>query len=1454
MDSSSLGSGETFLRKENEVSGGVPDLICGMKHINIEHSNSSGSSSSSTLTNKIATPENRQKIYECEFECGFESPARQVVEEHECSCCKSGVHESTPSFFKSTASLLESKSSRKEETKQCVISNEVTELTTPNAHNRTDGVSVGVTTRSSQKRAAAAQKRAVAPSNAIREILKVEKTTETGAKDTMIVYPKECLGHCTGEYHQEHPKRLKILCDESKGVLRSSAMKEKGLRWMETSKAAILSDVLRVHDHSYIEHLKSTCRRTSNAKSLKFDADTVLSSGTLQAAFMAAGAVVTAVDAVATGASRNVFCAVRPPGHHSGPRGSVAAPNFGERPDMCSCGFCLLNNVAIGAAYARNQYGRVNPFEVDRKTAILRRIAIVDFDVHHGNGTEQIIREMRPHEYKLPLPSSWAPVRRRSCRPWLDDKDAEEVWFGSVHLVRDDFYPCSGPDPLDSAIKKEEKEEERNIVNVALPMVGPGDVRVRNRLTPTKRVKFQQAASKVFRKRVSERLLPKLRRFRPDIIFISAGFDAHHSDFYYFLTTDDYRWITQELCEVAKDFSQGRVVSVLEGGYQTTAPLPPRRGGRGRKGKGGGDADKDFDDAVAPLAECVAAHLYYFVQHDTTTIVLRVRIVKNEFGNKLVLHKVHSATYDMHNGFGLYNMSSRIIPVDDKVATVGSHDRVKSSLGMMYEGTFSSIMNQDSERAEDSTMCSTNFMFEPSNKYKIWCWDTLVASMILYTVFMGPYEAAFLSESRSYSSTMLALYIFMSYFSDCTFIVDMLITFRTKIIIKINNIDFLVKDTKTIMYHYFTGSFAIDLVSIGVPFNLGNSILSNSISDTKELQIWIRALNMLNLVKVLRAHRLNMLLIRILRIKPTNMKWFRFIQLLSSLLLTGHTMACVFIIIGTDVSGYPYRDGWIPQHLSSVAISNHHEVYTTAVYYSFATLTTVGFGDVSPSCVEEKLFAIAFMIGGAVMCAVIMGSVVAILDSAGADQERELTENLLRVSKWADVAKLTKRNTSVAIRSVKFQHDIKDIENKNLRSLSAVTQRTCRTAAYGKILRSCYEFVGLENSALRELAQGLEMQVGVCGMNVVEANDIGHFAFIIQKGVCGVMGPGDTTVIRTMSRGETFGLIPALVEGSRVSNTVICLVDCVFYTLSAEFFKSLRAHSLCDLNPLVEVALETDLQRNLNLSARHIQRSHSQNSNNSSDTMTTPKRDNFIQNFEKPLATLIITVRSAKHLAPVDFDGVSDPYCEVTVGSVAKFKTHTIFDTLNPLWNEIFVVSKIDEDLLRDQTITFEVVDHDTIGNDTRIGNVTIECDDLFKGPQIVRGWFPLQAPSEDVQNVFQKQYQRDFSPTNNGRPHGGSIVSKMSQTIMNSFSERKRSIISKSKVSGMLEIRFVVRSSQRRKDIHEKAHKRMRKGIKQVAKLLQKSKSSRSKALSETLMANEEACEEKGNVSLHGM
>jgi len=249
----------------------------------------------------------------------------------------------------------------------------------------------------------------------------------------------------------------------------------------EAPRAAV-EQIARVHPDWYVNAILAAIP-SSGQRAL--DADTHVSPGSGEAALRAAGALVAAVDAVMAGEARNAFCAVRPPGHHAEQDRAM--------------GFCLFNNVAVGAAHARAAHG-------------LERIAVMDFDVHHGNGTEAMFRS---------------------------DPD---LFYASTH--QSPLYPGTGA--------RSETGIANNILNVPLPPM---------------------AGSEEFRQAMTEEVLPAMADFGPDFVFISAGFDGHMADplAQLRLTDQDFEWATAELAKLAATCCKARVISTLEGGYDLAA-------------------------------------------------------------------------------------------------------------------------------------------------------------------------------------------------------------------------------------------------------------------------------------------------------------------------------------------------------------------------------------------------------------------------------------------------------------------------------------------------------------------------------------------------------------------------------------------------------------------------------------------------------------------------------------------------------------------------------------------------------------------------------------------------------------------------------------------------------------------------------------------------------------------
>jgi acetoin utilization deacetylase AcuC-like enzyme len=287
----------------------------------------------------------------------------------------------------------------------------------------------------------------------------------------------DCRAHFMGRGHPECPERLDAINDHliATGLI--------DLLDIRDAPLATSEQLTRAHTSSHVTELAAAMERlTQPEQHLQFDPDTSAGPGTWRAALRAAGAAVAATDAVIDGSAETAFCAVRPPGHHA------------ERSQ--AMGFCFFNNVAVAARHALDVRG-------------LQRVAVIDFDVHHGNGTEDIVAG--------------------------DDRILMASFF------QHPLYPYSGAVPKGT-----------NMINVPVPPYARGPQ---------------------VREAIEQMWLPRLDEFAPQMIFVSAGFDAHREDELgqLGLVEDDYAWITRQLVALAKKHAQGRIVSCLEGGYNLSA-------------------------------------------------------------------------------------------------------------------------------------------------------------------------------------------------------------------------------------------------------------------------------------------------------------------------------------------------------------------------------------------------------------------------------------------------------------------------------------------------------------------------------------------------------------------------------------------------------------------------------------------------------------------------------------------------------------------------------------------------------------------------------------------------------------------------------------------------------------------------------------------------------------------
>ena len=431
-----------------------------------------------------------------------------------------------------------------------------------------------------------------------------------------LLLPDDLLKHSNSRYIMyENSDRLSCLINQEDGIILNDRvfhfkgvnldsdykMKNTGqgstsdtLLFFKSQRKSTLNDILKCHDICYIEKLKNLCDniKTENANShnknkhenhknnnniknenninynlncintnplykesieershyfnyQKLDIDTYINEYSYENIYNTTGCVFDAIDLVMKGSAKNAFALVRPPGHHSGYYGPV------ENPLGTSGGFCIVNNVCIGAAYAKYKYKKE-----------IKKIAIIDFDVHHGNGTEEIVQMLKgkPFKHSIQTENMGTFINKQYKRlNWLDFDDAKNVLFVSTHLYFEDnpkiFYPYTGG--LDNNTPKEDEIYPGGILNIPFGTKNNNPLEYRN----------------VF----NAKLVPRMNKFKPDLIMISAGFDGHEYEYInkgkMKLNEFDFAYITQQIQMLANKHCNGRVVSVLEGGYNVSTGL-----------------------------------------------------------------------------------------------------------------------------------------------------------------------------------------------------------------------------------------------------------------------------------------------------------------------------------------------------------------------------------------------------------------------------------------------------------------------------------------------------------------------------------------------------------------------------------------------------------------------------------------------------------------------------------------------------------------------------------------------------------------------------------------------------------------------------------------------------------------------------------------------------------------
>eukprot|EP00940_MAST-03C_sp_MAST-3C-sp2_P000046 g46.t1 len=472
-----------------------------------------------------------------------------------------------------------------------------------------------------------------------------------------------------------------------------------------------------------------------------------------------------------------------------------------------------------------------------------------------------------------------------------------------------------------------------------------------------------------------------------------------------------------------------------------------------------------------------------------------------------------------------------------------------------------------------------------------------------------------------------------------------------------------------------------------VPLGLENLFLANTVS--RKVFIVLKSL------KVLRALELDKLVVQQFSRSYGSkvLRYLRLFRMIFWLLVGSHIIGCIFYILACDSEGIPRRDTW----LFAGGFASERSVvdrYIPSVYYVFTSLTTVGYGDITVKNTSEMIFASVVMLIGSVQYAIILGSVVKIVEIIGRDADSE--KNLVSVTRWMDNKGIDVMSANRVIDVLKFQRSIDCGTYDALSNVSPVVRRHLNIEAHVPTLLQNDTFVNLSDALLRELAQGMELHTAMKSSIVIQAGEIGEYVFIVHRGRCAIMNLSEDEVIGEYKSSESFGLAPVLIPEILSSNTIEALENTIMYTLKGAFIWEVLKLFPNELEHLKKAVVQSELVPVLKMTSRK-----------------TSSMTNVISREQDATVTICIKSASLDPTMQLRYN----TSCELKWEGGGHFVTNTRWASAEPVWETVCQIGPISESRIRSMNITFNILDTDEENEESirviRSGH--LKCADLFK-------------------------------------------------------------------------------------------------------------------------------------------